>query len=695
MTPRVSLPLVLSLTAVASLAACQDDVVVSNPDPVLVPVIPIYDASRPTHYFDYPFPSDELLTEDGTPDLTGYPVLGTDVALPVIDGWRTRVESVAQGFGNNTAAYFRFSGPLPVPPTTDGTPYDPLLLVDMDTGELIPLQTKFVTDPGADTTLAENLLILAPQLGHPPRSGARMAAVVMAGAGVSPIDGAVPAGVSEALALAGVTGTPVVATVYTVQDVTGQLQQLVADADARFDAATDPWADVALKRVIGMAYTQGQTPSGNDATVLTVSFDDGSSEQSYQSALTEDTGTHTVDMDGWPMVVYQAEVPVWNYSGLDDRPYMNPSVSHLYDTDRVSGWIDFEGGLLTAVPDADTTRVTISIPKDTNGDPIADARVLMYDHGTGGSAYHAVQRRNKDDDCHALARVLADEGWAVVGRDQPLYGTRYPLIEEGYGASLGFYNVVNLPAFRDNQRQGAIEALQVKRFLTEALNDKLAATASGGAIDATAPMRRLGHSLGSVTVNLGTAATADQWEATFLSGTGGVFTHYFLDTGLIDELDPSLISTLFGLFGAETPEEVTAPAALGAALGLPEADWDELDRMHPVIQLFQWTMDPSDPMAVARDIETPSLVFLGEGDYQVPNFTTEALARALPDGQVIRCAASADYDPHWCLHREADGPAVLRSWLKWTPGEHLDPMPEDPADTGDTGEDSDSATPTD
>jgi len=688
----VSLSIVLSCTALASLAACQDSLVFSNPDPVLVPVIPIYDASRPTHYFDYPFPSDELLTSDGTPDLTGYPVLGTDVALPVVEGWRTRVEAVAQGFGNNTAAYFRFSGPLPVPPTTEGAPYDPLLLVDMDTGELIPLQTQFITDPGSDTTLAENLLILAPQLGHPPRSGARMAAVVMAGAGVSPIEGAVPAGVPEALALAGVTGTPVVATVYTVQDVTGQLQQLVADADARFDAETDPWSGVELKRVIGMSYAQGQTPSGNDATVLTVSFEDGSSEQSYQSVLTEDTGTHTVDMDAWPMVVYQAEVPVWNYSGLDDRPYMNPSISHLYDTDRVSGWIDFESGLLTAVPDAETTRVTISIPKDTNGDPIADARVLMYDHGTGGSAYHAVQRRNKYDDCHALARVLADEGWAVVGRDQPLYGTRYPLIDEGYGASLGFYNVVNLPAFRDNQRQGAIEALQVKRFLTDALNDKLAATTPGGSIDAAAPMRRLGHSLGSVTVNLGTAATADQWEATFLSGTGGVFTHYFLDTGIIDELDASLISTLFGLFGAEPPEVVTAPAALGAALGLPEDDWDRIDRMHPVIQLFQWTMDPSDPMAVARDIATPSLVFLGEGDYQVPNFTTEALHTALPDSELIRCAASYDYDPHWCLHREADGPAVLRSWLQWTPGETLDPSPEDPVDTGDA---SDSATPAD
>jgi hypothetical protein len=671
----VSLTTVASLSAVTLLGACNDSVVISNPDPTVEVVIPVYDPSRPTHYFDYPFPSDELLTADGTPDLTGYPVFGTDAALPIVDGWRTRLESVAQGFGNNTAAYFRFSGPISVPPTTAGSPYDPVLLVDMDTGELVPLVTRFITDPGSDPSLAENLLTFAPQLGHPPRSGAKLAAVVMASAGVSFIEGAVPDGVVEALALAGVTGTPAVATVYTVQDATGQLQQLIADADTRFDAETDPWAGVELKRVVGMAYTQGQTPSGADATVLEVTFEDGTTERSYQSPLTDDTGTHTVDMDAWPMVVYQAQVPVWNYSGLDDRPYMSPGLAHLYDTGRVSGWIDFENGQLTAVPDADSTRVTISIPKGDDGEPIENARVLMYDHGTGGTAYHAVQRRNKYDDCDALARVLADEGWAIVGRDQPLYGTRYPLIDEGHGASLGFYNIVNLPAFRDNQRQGAIEALQVKRFLTDALNDKL--TGTGGSIDATAPMRRLGHSLGSVTLNLGSAATPDHWEAAFLSGTGGVFTHYFLDTGLIDQFDPSFAATLFALFDAEAPAEITAPAALGAALGLAEDDWDQIDRLHPVIQLFQWTMDPSDPMAVARDQAVPSLVFLGEGDYQVPNFTTEALHVALPDSEMVRCAASYTYDPHWCLHREADGPAVLRQWLQWTPGEDSVPTEED------------------
>jgi hypothetical protein len=76
------------------------------------------------------------------------------------------------------------------------------------------------------------------------------------------------------------------------------------------------------------------------------------------------------------------------------------------------------------------------------------------DHGTGGHAYSAVQRISTGDDGWAMANALASAGTAVVGRDQPLYGTRYSLIEDGFGGSLGFYNIGNLPAFRDNQRIG-------------------------------------------------------------------------------------------------------------------------------------------------------------------------------------------------------------------------------------------------
>ncbi len=191
-------------------AGCDDETTTAHPDPVLTPVFPVVDPARSTHYFDMPFPSDALLTEDGTPDLTGYPVFGSAAAEPIVEGWRSRLEQVAQGFGNNTAAYFRFTGPVQVPPKTDGSPYDPVLLVDMETGERIPLDVRFITDPGGDPSFASYLLSFAPQLGHPPRSGARLAAVVMPSAGVSPAEegvSAVPDGVTEALALAGVTGT--------------------------------------------------------------------------------------------------------------------------------------------------------------------------------------------------------------------------------------------------------------------------------------------------------------------------------------------------------------------------------------------------------------------------------------------------------------------------------------------------------
>ncbi len=659
---RVLLP-ALGLAALLPAAGCGDPTKSAGADETGTPtaaarVPAIVDPARTSHYFDHPFPSDDLLDDQLFPDLSGYPVSGHELAAPVVEGWRARLERTANGFGNLSPAYFRFAGAITVPESTTGAATDPVLLIDVETGERIPLVLRFTADAGGDPYLADNLLALAPALGHPPRSGATLAAVVTTATGAAaPAGWAPPAAVETALERAGVDAEVAVATVFTVQDVTGQLSQLVDDALDRIGDTPD-WGDVQLRQVVGMAYSQGTTPSGNEATVLTVTFDDGTTELSYQSPLTADTGTHTVDLEAWPMVVYQAEVPVWNYSGLEDRPYMSPGLGHIGDTARMSGWIDFAGGRLATTPERDTTRVTISLPKGPDGTPITDAPVLMYDHGTGGTAYHAVQRRNKYDRCDALAEVLAAEGWAVIGRDQPLYGTRYPLIDEGYGASLGFYNVVNLPAFRDNQRQGAVEAHQLRRFIETGLNDALPA----GSVDPTR-LRRLGHSLGSVTLNIGTAAAPAPFEKTFLSGTGGVFSHYFLDTGLIDGFDPALLDTLFGLFGAETPETVTAAAALGAALSLPESAWAGIDRLHPVVALFQWTMDPSDPMALARDQTADSLVFLGEGDYQVPNFTTEALHTALPSSTLVRCTPTSDYDGHWCLHREEAAWPVFQEWL--------------------------------
>ncbi|MCB9777725.1 MAG: hypothetical protein H6742_04105 [Alphaproteobacteria bacterium] len=630
-------------------------------------VLAIVDPARGEHYFDVPFPSDTLLGEGGHADLTGFPTSESASLGPVIAGWVSRVEATTVGFANNGASYFRFEEALSGLPTeTTGSVEDPVLWVSL-TGdpELLPLVVQFVDDPHGDPFWGENTLAFGPAIGSPPRSGGTYAAVVMQSAGVrAPAGYSLPDGVQAALDAAGVAGAPAVATVFTVQDVTGQLRALADDVDTRLGGTPD-WSSVEFKRVTSMAYAPGTTPSGEEATVLTVTFEDGTTELSYQGPGGTEHG-HDFD-ESWPMAVYEAYLPTLNYSGLDDRPYMSPGFAHIADTGRTTGWIQFEGDTLTSTPDDEPMRIVVSLPKDGDGNPRTDVPVVLWDHGTGGHAYNYIQRITSPDRGDDIAALYADAGFAVIGRDAPLYGTRFPLIDEGYDDSLGFYNVVNTPAFRDNQRQTAVDGHVLLRFVQTGLNDALPA----GGVDPTR-VRRAGHSLGSVTANLGHVMDGEfvggegdgPYEAVFLSGSGGVFIHYFLDTGLLDGIDPSLISSIFALFGAEAPDEVTTRSLLGAGLGLDEAAWANIGRLHPIGLLFQWQMDPSDPMAVARDGHPGADMIIGIGDLQVPNFTSYALLNALPDATGTDCVPTvATYDPHSCLFREDAGLAILEDWL--------------------------------
>ena len=645
------------LFPLALLLACADAPAPSDRTPDGVAAI--VDPERPEHFFDVPFPSDALLDADGHPDLADYPVWGTDLGARLVDGWRSRLEATAVGFGNHSAAYFRFQGPLDLPTETPGSPDDPVVLIDLETGALTPLVLRFVEDPQGDPFYAPNTLALAPALGHPPRSGATLAAVVLTTAGArAPAGATLPDGVQDALDRAGVTAAPAVATVFTVQDAVGQMQALAADARARLGDTPD-WGDVTFRRVTRLEYRQGETPSGNEGTAQIVTFDDGSTATTWMAAQ-EPTADHALDLLEWPMAVYEAEITLLNYSGLDDRPYMSPGLTHINDFERTTGWIDFDGDTLRSTPELEPVRLTLSLPKGADGAALADAPVIVWDHGTGGSAYNIVARRSGADRAEEMAALFAERGVAILSRDSPLYGSRYPLIDEGYGASLGFYNIVNLPAFRDNQRQAALEGEMLRWYVEAGLADDL----PDGSIDPTA-VHRAGHSLGSVTSNLGLSIDPQAWRSGFLSGSGGVFTHYALDTGLLGtSIDASLVDSLFALFQADAPDELTVPAILGAALALPPEAWDHIDRLHPVLTLFQWTMDPSDPMSVAPAEQLPLDMIIGLGDYQVPDFTSYALAEALPSCEATACSALSDYDPHLCLHREDEGLAILDAWLE-------------------------------
>ena len=92
------------LLCLALSVACQQET------PSGVPAI--RDADRGEHFFNHPFPSAELDEQTGGRELSGYPVFGLDLTQPVIEGWRERAAMATSGYGNATAVYFRFTGPL-------------------------------------------------------------------------------------------------------------------------------------------------------------------------------------------------------------------------------------------------------------------------------------------------------------------------------------------------------------------------------------------------------------------------------------------------------------------------------------------------------------------------------------------------------------------------------------------------------
>jgi hypothetical protein len=598
-----------------------------------------------------PFPDDALLRADRTAELAGFPTVESSVLGPVIAGWAWRISQASHGFGANAPVYFPLDGTVALPTQTEGHPEDPVLLIDLDTGELHGLELRFVADPGDDPYLVPGLLQVVARPGHTPRSGARLAAVLMETSGVAAE--AVPTEVEVALAGAGVTGGAAAATVFTVQDTTAELQALAADLDARMGARG--WPELALREAVSLEYAPTETETGASAIALTTRFSDGTEERCYLDGDLE--SAFSVDLLDWPMAVYQTEIPLYNYSGLDSRPYMSPGIGHLGDTRRDDGWIRFDGeGRLLTVPDEETVRVVVQVPRE----PVETMPLMVWDHGTNGSAWNIVQRRKPEDQGRAIAEVFAEAGVVVVSHDQPLWAARFPLHDSGFTDGwLGFYNIVNLTAMRDNHRQAGIEGHQLKAFATEALPGLL----PGVSID-TETVLRGGHSLGGSTGNNGLVSDPDGWDGAFLSGAAGLMALSFLETGLAESGGTGFVGDLADIFGADLDEDADIGVILAIALGIEDGEAQQrFDRLHPAVGLFQWIMDPADPTSFGRDETMPVTLLVGEGDLQVPNAGTEALDGVLPESDLVLCGGIVGYDPHSCLFRDGQGVEALAGFL--------------------------------
>ena len=613
--------------AVLTAFACKGPT--EDPDPILPNAV--VEADRSGHWLDRPFPSDELLRADGTADWTVVPEAPSALGTTVVSGWAQAASAASQGFSHQPACYFRFDGPLDLDMGDVG-------ITGVD-GSEIPVEWLWIDDPAGDPFLAENLLIVMPQPTAPLRSGERYVAWVSSrvanrAKGWSPPEEA-PAEVA-------------VSTTFTVQPSLGQMISLLEAADAFVDATPSMLEPTEWRRVLSLSYEPGQTASGQPSAVATVTYEDGQTSETYLAD--EGHPAHTVDLSSWSHEVWEGRIETVAFQDEEGRPWASPGVGLVGDFDRVDeGWIAFDGTTLISEGRSESMRIVVQIPKTPGPHP-----VITWDHGTGGHAYSAVQRVNPEDRGSEVAAAMAEA--VVVSRDQPLDGQRYALIDAGFDASIGLYNIGNLVAFRDNQRQAAVDHRVLHRFVEDALPaladidlDRIGA---------------FGHSLGSVTAHGGLAGQQGRGASSaFLSGAGGYLAYYVLESGLLGG-DNDVVTTMAPLLGL-TPADLadTTPAELtGALIGLPESAWPNVGRHHPLIQIFGTIMDPSDPVMFAADQVIPETILLGLGDLQVPENTTRWLAEITPDATLIDCEPLGDYDGHLCLFREDAGLQALEDW---------------------------------
>jgi hypothetical protein len=281
---------------------------------------------------------------------------------------------------------------------------------------------------------------------------------------------------------------------------------------------------------------------------------------------------------------------------------------------------------------------------------IADA------HGSGGDAYESVARVDPANAVGAIRARLAELGAAVVGGDQPLFGRRFEFQQRGYEDTLLVVNIPNLPAFRADVQQGAVDQHVRLRFAREVLPGLLAE-------GVVTPPRvvAFGHSIGAQMAAVGAGMDepgAASPGALLINGTGGFVTHSVVASDLF-QVRGGVGAQILALVGLEPDPDATPAEILGALFGVPESAWPNIDRHHPLALPFQLVVEGADPLAVAGAHGIGVTVFAGEGDSKVPADGFAWLAEATPFGALRPCTPSVPYDGHYCVFREPEGIAAF------------------------------------
>jgi pimeloyl-ACP methyl ester carboxylesterase len=526
--------------------------------------------------FALPFPNDLRLKADGTLDLRGFP---PGLRPDVIRSYQEATERQTHGWATNPVVYFRFSAPidptgLPANSAASTQGDASVFLVDIDPssprlGTRVPILTRYY--PEATVFVPQRVLALTPLPGFSLRGATRYAAVVT----------------------------------HRLRDATGAL----LGSPGAFEAvkASLPQSDPDLERARALYAPALATLEGL-----------GVRRADLRGLAVFTTQDPTKEMDR-VRAFLRASVPEPDARGVacaEEPLYLR--CTGWYDTPNFqAGTIPYqtEGGNFVFTSSGDpvvqrteTIPFTLTLPKTSP--PTAGFPVTLYAHGTGGS-------RNSFLGANDVGDVLARQGIAVIGIDQPLHGARDTYCPQDPALrdqceSLWSFNPANIAAARDNFRQGAVDDLQLLRLVKRLT---IARAVTGLDADVRFDPSNIfffGHSHGGLTGPL-FVGVEPEVRGAVLSGSGGLLGLAFL----LKTKPTDIKGTVEWLLGIE--------------------GMNELDIFHPVITLVQTFAERADPLNyAARFVGDPPggawpraiLLTEGLGDSYTPNANTEALAVA-------------------------------------------------------------------
>ncbi len=521
-------------------------------------------------FFDFPWPSDLRLREDGRIDLTGFPLpAGPPSLREFIAAYLGRIADHTFGFGTNHGAFFRASGALDPATLPFGAAASlardaSVFLMDIDPrspsrGERLPVVVSYQFD----ATIYEptNLLAVSPLLGFPLRPGMRYAFVVTRG----------------------------------VKDAAGRSLAAAPDLARVRDgrAGGDPRLErlVDLYRPLWETLESSDGPAPRDVAAATVFTTRDVVGEMFRI---RDWIHANVAVEPPTELAFEKETPdFYEFVGRYASPNFQTGTPPYLTS---GGEILFDGDGNPIVQRTESLRFSLTVPK--GAPPVGGWPVVVYAHGTGGD-YESLVRREAID--------FAANGLAAIGIDQPIHGERVP---GGDDWSFFFFNYLNPVAARDNLRQSAADNVQQMRFVRE-LEVPAALHPEGFAtrFDASRVMF-MGHSQGGTEGPLFVGAE-DQIGCAVMSGSGGG-----LRLTLLQKTLPVPVVFLV--------------EALAGALGTQELDL--FHPLAQLLQLFIEEGDPLNyaPYYARYSRGAPHSVFISEGllDFQVPYTTIGAHALA-------------------------------------------------------------------